>query len=151
MKKLFVSAISLAIGSLSLAPAAQADENSALCHLYTNTGAGMVEFLLPLTVQQYVNLTAGNEPELANQMAQAIMRQYDPQILAQLQSVNPEKLGLIGEAAGQTVTQLLMSGQATSKAEVSNLMSSACQSLGANVIYEEQKKLRDSLTAAAPQ
>ncbi len=150
MKKSIISALTLTI-CLGFAPQAIADENAALCHLYSATGAGTVEFLLPLTVQQYVNLTAGKDKALADQMTQAIVRQYNPQIIAQLQNTSPEKIGLMGEAAGQTVTQLLMSGQATSKADVQGVMTSACQALGANTIIEEQKKLRESLQQQAAQ
>lgn len=144
MKNLLISLASLGF-ALSINFPANADENSALCHLYSKTGAGMTDFLLPLTMQQYVSMMAGNEPELANKMAQSIMSQYDQKILNQLKNVDPSKAELIGEAAGQTVIQLMMSGQASNKEQVSELMFSACLSIGANTIYEEQKKQRTSL------
>ena len=133
--------------SLTMAPEARADENTTLCNLYSNTAGGMAEFLLPLTVQQYVNMMSGKSPELVDQMTKSIMAQFSPDDLIALATIDPSKASIIGEAAGQDVIQIMMAGQGTSKAEIVSSMSSTCLSVGANMIVEEQKKMRDSIQA----
>lgn len=137
--------------SLSMAPEARADENTTLCNLYTNTAGGMADFLLPLTVQQYVNMMAGKSPELVDQMTKSIMAQFSSEDLIALATVEADKAALLGEAAGQDVIQIMMSGQGTTKAEIVSAMSGTCQSVGPNMIIEEQKKMKASMQAAQPQ
>ena len=146
MRKITTSMLGLA-AVLTLATPASATDSDALCSLYSKTGGSVVEFMLPLTMQQFVDMMAGKNPGLMNQMTQALVSEFDEADLIALASVDQQKAQVIGEAAGQVAIELLMSGQATSKAEIVNAMSTSCKAVGPDVIIANQMRANAAVDA----
>ena len=76
MKRLSILAAAFAL-SLS-SPASAADiENEAGCQMYSKFGSSMVDFMLPLTVQEFVNMMNGKDPEAFVAMSTSFLSKLD--------------------------------------------------------------------------
>ena len=131
--------VGLAMAIMISAPA-MADDGEGYCTLYSAAGGAMVDFMLPLTVQELVNMMSGQDEKLINEMGAAMISGMSPTEIMSLATLDPAKAEIMGQAAGETAMQLLMSGQVTNKAEVKSFLSSTCSSLGAETIMANQRK-----------
>ena len=145
MKKLLTSLVG-ATCALAMSSNAYANDD-ALCSLYSKTGGATVEFMLPLTMQQFVDMMAGKEPALMNQMTMKLLGEFNSDDLAALATVNQQDAEVIGEAAGMVAVELLMSGQATTKSDIVSVMNSGCNAIGAQTIINNQKAARNATQA----
>jgi len=137
----------ISVSTLAMASTAYAGEDDALCNLYSKSGGAMVEFMLPLTLQQFVDMTTGKDTALMNRMSASLLKEFEPAELIALSTVGEGKAGLIGEAAGHVAVELLMSGQATTKSGIVNIMSSNCHAIGPETIIANQLKSRAATSA----
>jgi len=134
-----------ALGLLALLPvSAQADDTAsaddvAICTLYSKIGSSTVSFMLPLKMQDFVDMMTGKNPELMGTMSQSLLSGLDGNDIATM-TKHAEEAALIGEAAGSVGIQSLMSGQASSAEEVQTLMYRQCRAVGAQVIIDNQRQ-----------
>ena len=140
--KLIKSAMYLGIiTALTAAPAAAQSENSdALCGVYSTMGEVLVEFLLPKTLQQFVDATSGKDPTIMAEFGDIVVTKMTAKELLALGVIGEDDAGLLGEAAGQVAVNLLMTGQATTASEVRLSMSKRCQEIGPQDIIENQRR-----------
>jgi len=131
--------------ALTLAIPAQAADNT--CGVYSELGGSMVDFMLPMTLQQVVDLTSGKNDALAEQMGMKMISNLSEDEIMTLGTMNETDAGLISEAAGMVAIELLMTGQATTSAEIRNYMLLTCNQVGASQIIANQSKMRAATAA----
>lgn len=130
--------------TLSVAGAwpAGAASKQEVCSYYGNVGAAAINFLLPLKFSQVVDLVAGKDPALLEQMSAAVEKRGSPKVRADLEKTGKEALELIGEAAGYHAFQLTLTGQATDGQEVFGRLNEQCMNMGPDAIIESQRRAR---------
>jgi hypothetical protein len=143
LKKVMLSSMALIFVSTT----ASADENDTLCSMYSKTGGAMSEFMLPLTVQDFINMINGSDQGLMNDMVKAMTDAWSGSDMVALSKLNTEDAEIIGEAAGQVAIELLMTGQASTKTEVTQFMNKSCMTVGAKNIIRNQRKSRAATAA----
>ncbi len=135
-----LAAITLALFSLSFASPVYASDNAdkANCEVYSKIGGVMVEFMLPLTMQEFVDMMTGKEPKLMEDMTSALIKGLDGDSLSTMLRLGDES-HFVGEAAGEVGVGLLMEGRASSAADVRRIMMNDCQEIGFRRIIDNQK------------
>jgi hypothetical protein len=137
MKRLSVLAAAAALSLASPAYAAEV-EDAAACKMYSQFAATMVDFMLPLTLQDFVNMMSGKDPEALAEMSSGLITQLDQGDIKTMLALGDEAQ-IAGQAAGEVAMQILMTGQATSSSEVKNIMDSHCIEIGFDQILANQK------------
>ena len=135
--------------TLPFAAAAHADD--AKCEVYSKIGNSMVTFMLPLTMQDFINITTGKDPKLSTEMTQKLIESMDSTDYTAMSEMGMGDAELMGEAAGQIAVQLLISGQASSAREVKAAMKDSCMSVGFDAILNNQRKSRANINASLGQ
>ncbi|WP_017930203.1 hypothetical protein [Robiginitomaculum antarcticum] len=125
---------------------ASAAGDATTCKIYGKIGGAITDFMLPLTMQDLVNILTDKDPVLSTKMTTVIVEALDTNDIVSLTELGDEAAGLMGEAAGQVAIELLMSGQASSGAEIVSIMDSTCQSVGFEGIISNQRDARNSLS-----
>ena len=124
-----------------------AEEGDMRCSLYGSIGGSMGKFMLPLTMQDFVNIMTGKDPALLNELSNSLLASVNRQELAALGKMPEKDRELFSESAGQAAIENLMSARATSSEELKSLMTSACKSVGAQGIIDNQRRA-NALTEA---
>ena len=138
MKRLSILAAAFAL--LLSSPASAANiENEAGCQMYSKFGSSMVDFMLPLTVQEFVNMMNGKDPEAFVAMSTSFLSKLDGNDIKTMVALGNDAEAA-GQAAGEVAMQMLISGQATSSSEVKTIMESHCNKIGFSQIVANQKK-----------
>lgn len=140
---------SLCVLSLSLiAPfTASANDNENLCPVYGKFGGATADFMLPLKVQDLVDMISGKNDDLAQSLGLSIIGTMSANEIAAFTTLPNSEAELLGGAAGMVAIELLMSGQATSGADVRRAMERSCNQVGIRAILANQK-LSDDATQA---
>lgn len=149
MKKLKISAVIIGL-AFSFNGTAFAKSDKQACEAYSKIGGFMVATLLPRTMQDFVDMTTGKNPELMTEITEGLVSELNGSELLALSKLGGGDAELLGEAAGQISIQLLMAGKATSKSETVTLMRETCLSLGVDQIISNQKTSR-AATASSMQ
>jgi hypothetical protein len=123
-------------------PAAQAGEKEDMCGYYGNVGAAAIDFLLPLTFQQVVDMVSGKDADLLAQMSRAVEGKGSKTARAAIEKMGDDALELMGEAAGFHGFQLALTGQATNGQEVFERLSTQCEQVGPDQIIDIQRRAR---------
>lgn len=145
MRKRFL-AIAATTMCLSLAPvSASADDNKEVCLFYGNVGAAAVDFILPLKVQQVVDMISGKDTALVEKMQKSVEGIGNDKARSAMKNMGDDAAEHLGASAGFLAFQLIMTGQATSPQEVFSVLYKGCQDTGAQKIVENQR------AAAQPQ
>ncbi|TNE66909.1 MAG: hypothetical protein EP335_02550 [Alphaproteobacteria bacterium] len=139
--KHFVMAVVASATVLCTLPA-RADDNDDLCSYYGNIGASAVDFLMPLTFRQVVDLVAGKDEALAKKLNERLQSRANSRVVAILGRMGDDAAGLLGESAGYQAFQMAIGGQATKGSEIFAAMNNACLELGADTIIENQRQKR---------
>lgn len=136
MKRISLIAAALC---LSFSTPAFAADNEKSCKMYSKIAGTMVDFMLPLTMQDFVNMMNGKDPKLLGQMTSGLLAGLDADDISTMVSLGSEA-EIAGQAAGDVAMRMLMSGQATSSSEVQRIMRADCEDIGFNQIIANQKK-----------
>lgn len=141
MKKgLTASLIALAI-SMSSGPAGASDQDE-ICGYYGNVGAAAIDFLLPLSFQQVLDMVSGKDADLLEKMSKAVEGKGTKSTRDKVTALGENALDLLGEAAGFHGFQLALTGQATNGEEVFIRLSTQCQQLGPQALIDMQRRAR---------
>ena len=130
------AALCLSLAAPTLAAAA---DNKASCQVYSKIGSTTVEFMLPLTLQEFVNMMTGKNPELLQKMSTGLLSGLDGDDVKTMIGLGEDST-LAGQAAGEVAVAMLMSGQASSASEVQTKMQRDCEAIGFDKIVENQKR-----------
>jgi len=138
MKRLSILAAAF---TLSLSPSAFAAsvDDAAGCKMYSQFGSTMVDFMLPLTLQDFVDMMSGKDTEALAGMSVELISQMDKGDMKTMLALGNEAQ-IVGRAAGEVAMQILMSGQASSSSEVKTIMRSQCKKIGFTQLIANQKK-----------
>ncbi len=140
--KLTKSVCSIMFAAVTCSIAASANDKDDICGYYGNVGAAAVDFLLPLSFQQVVNMVSGKDADLLAKMSEAVEGKGSKATRTKVTAMGDDALELLGEAAGFHGFQLTLTGQATSGEEVFIRLSSQCQQMGPESIIETQRRAR---------
>ncbi len=121
-------------------PASQAQDDQLTCAFYSKVGSSVVGFMLPLTVQQLVDMMTGKDPQLMTEMTGVMLRAMNAEEFQNLMAMESSQLEMLGEAAGVVSFQVLMSGQASTVEEVEQKLMSSCLVITPDVIIQNQIK-----------
>ncbi len=125
--------------AISFQVSASEVESDVRCQLYSKLGGSMVEFMLPLTMQDLVNMMSGKDPDLMMDMTTGLLSGLDGNDLGVMMKLPGQDAEIAGQAAGDVAMKVLMSGQATSAAEVRTIMKSTCETIGFDTMVANQK------------
>ena len=137
-------------GTLSIAMpfSVSVQAGEAECNVYSKIGSSMVNFMLPLTMQDFINITMGKDPKLTNEMTQNMIAGMDTTDFTTLAAMGEDGAGLMGEAAGQIAVELLISGQASSAREVKAALKESCMTVGMDTILDNQRQARANVNSS---
>jgi len=138
MKRISLIAAALCLSFSTPAFAADTD-NEASCKMYSKIAGTMVDFMLPLTMQDFVNMMNGKDPKLLGEMTSGLLSGLDADDIATMVSLGSDAQ-IAGQAAGDVAMRMLMSGQATSSSEVQSAMRANCNEIGFDKIVANQKR-----------
>lgn len=138
MKRILIAAAAVSFSFSSPAFAAEVD-NDASCKMYSKFAGSMVDSMLPLKMQDFVNMMSGKDPELAQKMTAGLMSKLDGNDIMTMVALGDDAT-IAGQAAGEVAMATLMSGKATSSEEVRSIMLNDCKKIGFAQILSNQKK-----------
>lgn len=139
MKQTFASAL-IGLGLLGLmSTPAQAATSEDTCALYARIGGTMSDFMMPLTVKNFVEMMSGKDNALMAEMTSSLITGIGPDHLATMMTLKGDESELIGQAAGTVMMELLMTGAATTPAEIETNMRQTCNSIGAKTLIANQR------------
>lgn len=127
-----------AIFGLFQIPVSHAQDDQLTCSFYSKVGSSVVGYMLPLTVQELVDMMTGKNPDLMTEMTGVMLRAMNAEEFQAIFAMDANRLEMLGEAAGAVSFQVLMSGKATSVDEVERILLSSCLSIGPDVIIDNQ-------------
>lgn len=131
--------------SLTTLSRADANEDKEICLYYGNVGAVAVDFLLPLKLQQVVDLISGRDEVLMQKMNKTIEGVGNVQVKASMKKLGDDAAEHLGSSAGFLSFQLIMTGQATTPQEVFSVLYRSCTETGPGRIVENQRKAVESV------
>ncbi|MBL4617953.1 MAG: hypothetical protein JKY46_09670 [Robiginitomaculum sp.] len=131
--------ILLLAGALSLlGSTGKANDDQELCGFYGNIGRSIAEFMLPLTIQQMVDMNSGNNPALQKEMEAKVMTYVTANQLIAAGNLKEQEITFFAESAGQNGVMLLMEAKARSSTEVYDILETRCKRVGALKLIENQ-------------
>jgi len=137
------TSLALLLGFCSVSTAhAQSDKN--ICSIYGSIGESMVDFMLPLTLKNFIELNTGGNPELEQELTSALESSLSVSDARSFVKLNEEEQTLLGEAAGGTAVTLLMSGHAADAKAIKTFMQKNCEKHGYKTIIAQQKKANNA-------
>ncbi len=145
-KNALISATLLSAVSLFSVPsAADAEDTKEICLYYGNVGAAAVDFLLPLKLQQVVDLISGRDEALLEKMNKTVEGVGNVQVKEAMKKIGEDAAEHLGASAGFLSFQLVMTGQATTPQEVFSVLYRSCTETGPERIVENQRKAAESV------
>ncbi len=147
LKKIGLAA--LLLGFLQT-PAVQAADDQTTCSFFSKVGSSLIEFVLPLTVQDMVDMLAGKNQSLMIEMTMVMMKAMSAEEFQQFMTLNSDDAEMLGQSAGEVAFQLLMTGQATSIAEVESQLMSNCLKIGPDNIIQNQRNANAAAAGNLP-
>jgi hypothetical protein len=141
MKKTILSAAACFL--LSTSSFALQDDVS--CSAYAGVGKTVADFMLPLRVQDLINMLTGKDAKLVQQLTETMTSELSPEEIASFASLGQQDSEVLGELAGQTAIQLLMQGQATSSEGVKSIMANQCKQVGTANLISRMKQAKQAL------
>lgn len=135
-----------ALAGLVVSPA-YADDNAQLCSMYSKTGGAMSEFMLPLTLQDFINITTGKDETLTIEMTGALMGAWNAADMVAASKLGQSDIELLSESAGQVAVELMLSGQANSHTQVREIMKASCLNVTARGIINNQRRAKQATDA----
>ena len=130
----------IAIAAVSVPATAQTDDMK--CQIYAKTGGTMADYMLPLRLQDLVNMLSGKDTELMSGLTGALVGKLTPQEMAAMAQFKSNDATILGEAAGEVTMALLMGGQATSGAQVQSILKDTCMQVGPDQIIQNQRRAK---------
>lgn len=127
---------------VTLFPFSAAAEDDIRCSLYGSIGGSLAEFMLPLTMQDFINMMTGEDPDLMHELSSSLLKSVNGLELAAFTKMPDKDAEIFSESAGQTAIQHLMSATASSSEDLKALMESSCNSVGADRIIRNQKRAK---------
>jgi len=140
MRSLVISAIVLLTFSGSLKA-----NDEAICNAYGKLGETVASFMLPLTLQQMVNMNSGKDAELMSDFIKKMTDTMSGTEMLALADLGDDAAELLGEFGGQNAITLLMGGQATSSNEIRALMKQQCLQAGPEALVNRMRKAKRAL------
>ena len=139
-----LAASAFALSSVCFIPlnAHAADEN-AVCSAYGKIGGYLVGSLLPRSLQDFVDMNTGKNPEFAKELITGLLSELNGVELMAFSTLGEEDASLLGESAGQVSVALLMEG--TNKDDVINTMRDRCLAVGSKQITANMKASKIAL------
>ena len=122
-----------------------ADENADRCALYGGLGASFSDFMLPLTLQDLVNVIRGEDAALMTRLSTELIASLEASELATLMRIPADENAALSEASGMVAMNLLMTGAANSPASVKRTMVDTCLDVGAQTIIDNQRRSNAAL------
>ena len=127
--------------------AVQAADDQTTCSFYSKVGSSVISFVLPLKVQDLVDMLAGKNPDLMIEMTAVMLTAMSAEEFVQLLAMGGDESELLSQSAGEVAFQILMTGQATSVAEVETQLMAICLRIGPDAIMENQRKANKALAS----
>lgn len=121
------------------AASAETNQDKALCNFYGVVGQASVEYILPMRVQDLLNMLSGKDEKLMGKFTQKLLDTITGSELLVLADVPDGDVEWLGQSAGQIAIQSLMSARITSGAEVKELLYNHCIKTGVQQIIQKQK------------
>lgn len=118
----------------------------AKCEIYGTMGASVLGVMLPTTIEDLIKMIRGENPSLLGNMTKAILNSVSDSTVGQLDSIAEEDMALLGEAAGQQVMALAMSGQVITEEDAYRALSSTCRRVTSDKILEQMKAAKAALS-----
>lgn len=117
-----------------------ADDNELLCSVYGSMSQSVVNFMLPLTFEQILNMITGKDNLLMGQFTQAMMTSMKPEALGKLATSSQTDIAMLSQHAGQTVFQMMMSGQILDMNAAGEVMENKCLEMGSRNIINRMEQ-----------
>ena len=137
MRTLFGSLIIAA--SVFMTPAA-ASANDQLCNIYGHVGQSVANYILPMTMQELVEMLTGQNPEAMGGFARSMSSGLSDEQLGILATVNPQDIELLSTLSGQTAMQMLMSGQVADTSRLGAILEQQCNQAGGGAVMIERMR-----------
>ena len=129
-------------------PVSYANNDATLCNAYGKIGGYMVGSLLPKTMQDFVDMMTGKNPEMLEGITAGLMDDLSGKELLAVSKQDENRMGLMGESAGQVAIQMLMAGQVADKAETVSTLRNNCMSVGVDTIISNQAAANAAINAS---
>ena len=129
-------------------PVSHANNDATLCNAYGKIGGYMVGSLLPKTMQDFVDMMTGKNPEMLEGITAGLMDDLSGKELLAVSKQDENRMGLLGESAGQVAIQMLMAGQVSDKPDTVNALRNNCMSVGINTIISNQAAANAAINAS---
>ncbi|WP_262691678.1 hypothetical protein [Kordiimonas aestuarii] len=144
--KLMTSLFAVCFATSGLAPAsADAADDKEICLYYGNVGAAAVDFLLPLKLQQVVDMISGRDQALLEKMNKSVEGVGNAKVKSAMKKIGDDAAEHLGSSAGFLSFQLIMTGQASTPQEVFSVLYRGCSETGPERIVENQRKAAESM------
>jgi len=150
MKTRSFFAAALVAAGLTAQPAVAADEEN-ICGFYGSIAYVVAEYMLPLRLQDVVNMMTGKDPSISAGLATSMLNAASANQVLAIAQLKAEDAELFGEAAGSTSFQLLLSGQASSPQELQQILQGHCLNVGYQTIIDNQRRANAAGAANTPQ
>jgi len=137
MRRPAAAAITIALTAAAVPSRAQ-DNDALLCGFYGTVAESIVEFVLPLTYKEVLDMLAGRSPELLGGMQKAMFAKIPPAQLGAFSTAGKQRASALAEAAGSVAFELLMTGQFATPAEIKDHMIATCNNIGVQSLIDNQ-------------
>lgn len=137
LKKILTAAMMTAFVSVS----AQAQTDDTVCGGYAAVGGVIASEMLDLTLRDVVGMMQNKRPDITAKIASAMESRLTPAEMLGIAQLPGDESSLLGEASGVHAMNVLMSGQASSADEVSNMLKQSCLTTGYKTVISNQRQI----------
>lgn len=127
----------LCIAAATATVPATAQDKDFVCDAFGSIGYTVATVMLPVTMQELVDMTRGQNPDLLGKITQGLTANMAPETLAKFTSLPPKELDGLSQLAGAVGMQTLMSGGAGSPDELQGIMARHCRTVGPSAILQQ--------------
>lgn len=129
----------LGLALLGSSPAS-AGQDDKICGFYANMGQAVAEYVLPMTVKEMVEMVQGKNAKAEDEMATKILGLVTPEQLVAAGKLPEDDLSVLGEDAGENGMLVLMNAQASTGAEVNQVLYGHCIAGGYAKLIADRRK-----------
>lgn len=141
----------LLAGLLLPAGASAAPASQTLCTVYGKLGAESAAFMLPQPFGELIAMMRGENADLLARFVQHLTHAMSGAELISLGELPEDSISLLGEAAGQSAVEMLMTARASNATEIGQLLISHCERIGPEQIIANQRAVKAAAAENQPQ
>ena len=123
-------------------PASDTGQADMLCEAYGAIGFAVADFMLPMSLQQIVNMASGASPQQMEIFSANMQQVLAGPYADALRQAGPDAGGLFGQFGGDAAMGLLMQGRATSADQLRTVMIQQCNTVGSAKLLEDMRTAR---------